>query len=115
LSAADYIQVMVERRHLQREVDAFLRDYDSLLMPTTPLPAIPLSAVDQGKAPMSLLTRPINLLDMCALALPCGFTAGGLPVSLQIAGRGYEEARILRIGWAFENATEWHRRRPPGP
>ena len=115
LSAADYIQVMVERRHLQREVDAFLRDYDALLMPTTPLPAIPLSAVDQGKAPMSLLTRPINLLDMCALALPCGFTAGGLPVSLQIAGRGYEEARILRIGWAFENATEWHRRRPPAP
>ena len=115
LAAADYIQVMAERRHLQREVDAFLRDYDALLMPTTPLPAIPLSAVDQGKAPMSLLTRPINLLDMCALALPCGFTAGGLPVSLQIAGRGYEEARLLRIGWAFENATEWHRRRPPGP
>jgi len=52
---------------------------------------------------------------MCALAVPCGFTAGGLPVSLQIAGRGYEEARILRIGWAFENATEWHRRRPPAP
>ena len=115
LAAADYIQVMAERRHLQRKVDAFLRDYDALLMPTTPLPAIPLSAVDQGKAPMSLLTRPINLLDMCALALPCGFTAGGLPVSLQIAGRGYEEARILRIGWAFENATEWHRRRPPAP
>jgi len=115
LSAADYIQVMAERRHLQREVDAFLRDYDALLMPTTPLPAIPLSAVDQGKAPMSLLTRPINLLGMCALALPCGFTADGLPVSLQIAGRSYEEARILRIGWAFENATEWHRRRPPAP
>ena len=115
LAAADYIQVMAERRHLQRKVDAFLRDYDALLMPTTPLPAIPLSAVDQGKAPMSLLTRPINLLDMCALALPCGFTAGGLPVSLQIAGRSYEEARILRIGWAFENATEWHRRRPPAP
>jgi len=115
LSAADYIQVMAERQHLQRKVDAFLRDYDALLMPTTPLPALPLSAVDQGKAPMSLLTRPINLLDMCALALPCGFTAGGLPVSLQIAGRSYEEARILRIGWAFENATEWHRRRPPAP
>ena len=62
---------------------------------------------------MSVLTRPVNLLDLCALALPCGFTAGGLPVSLQIAGRGYDEARILRIGWAFENATDWHPRRPP--
>ncbi|MEO8442887.1 MAG: amidase [Betaproteobacteria bacterium] len=113
LSAADYIQVMTERKNMQREVDAMLREYAALLMPTTPLPAVPVSAADQGKAPMSLLTRPINLLDMCALALPCGFTADGLPVSLQIAGRGYDEARILRIGWAFENATEWHRRRPP--
>ena len=115
LSAADYIQVMAERKNMQREVDALLREYAALLMPTTPLPAVPLTAVDQGKAPMSLLTRPINLLDMCALALPCGFTTDGLPVSLQIAGRGYDEARILRIGWAYENATEWHRRRPPAP
>ena len=115
LSAADYIQVMAERKSMQREIDALLRDYAALLMPTTPLAAVPLTAVNQGKAPMSLLTRPINLLDMCALALPCGFTADGLPVSLQIAGRGYDEARILRIGWAYENATEWHRRRPPAP
>jgi aspartyl-tRNA(Asn)/glutamyl-tRNA(Gln) amidotransferase subunit A len=115
LSAADYIQVMTERKSMQREIDALLRDYAALLMPTTPLAAVPLTAVDQGKAPMSLLTRPINLLDMCALALPCGFTADGLPVSLQIAGRGYDEARILRIGWAFENATEWHKSRPPAP
>jgi Asp-tRNA(Asn)/Glu-tRNA(Gln) amidotransferase A subunit family amidase len=45
--------------------------------------------------------------------LPCGFTDGGLPVSLQVIGRGYEEALIVRIGWAFENATGWHKRRPP--
>jgi aspartyl-tRNA(Asn)/glutamyl-tRNA(Gln) amidotransferase subunit A len=115
LSAADYIHVMAERKTMQRDADAMLRDYSALLMPTTPLPAIPLSDVDQGKAPMSLLTRPINLLDMCALAVPCGFTGGGLPVSLQICGRGYKEASVLRIGWAYENATEWHRRRPPAP
>ncbi len=113
LSAADYIQVMIERKYAQRAVYASLQKYDALLLPTTPLPAVPLSEVDQSKAPMSLLTRPINLLDLCALALPCGFTSGGLPISLQIAGRGYDEPRILRIGWAFENATEWHRRRPP--
>jgi aspartyl-tRNA(Asn)/glutamyl-tRNA(Gln) amidotransferase subunit A len=115
LSAADYIEVMKERKVMQRDADAMLREYAALLMPTTPLPAIPLSAVDQGKAPMSLLTRPINLLDMCALAVPCGFTGDGLPVSLQICGRGYDEAGILRIGWAYENATEWHRGRPPAP
>ena len=81
-------------------------------MPTTPIPALPLSAVDQNQAPMSRLTRPINLLDQCALALPCGFTRGGLPISLQIVGAAFEEARILRIGWAYERATEWHTRRP---
>ena len=112
LSAADLIQVMAERKQLQREMDVLLCDFDALVLPTTPLPAVPLAQIDQNKSPMSLLTRPLNLLDLCALALPCGFTAGGLPVSLQIAGRGYDEARSLRIGWAYENATEWHRRRP---
>jgi aspartyl-tRNA(Asn)/glutamyl-tRNA(Gln) amidotransferase subunit A len=110
-SAADYIRLTAERRKLCREVDRLLSDFDALVMPTTPLPAIPLTAIDQSKAPMSRLTRPINLLDLCALALPCGFSKDGLPISLQIAGRGYDEARILRIGWAFENATEWHKRR----
>ena len=113
VSAADYIGVMAERKNMRQQIECMLRDFDALLMPTTPLPAVPLSEVDQNKSPMSLLTRPLNLLDLCALALPCGFTAGGLPISLQIAGRGYDEARVLRIGWAYENATEWHQRRPP--
>jgi aspartyl-tRNA(Asn)/glutamyl-tRNA(Gln) amidotransferase subunit A len=63
---------------------------------------------------MSRLTRPINLLDLCAVAIPCGYSAGGLPISMQIAARGYQEARVLRIAWAYENATEWHTRRPAG-
>lgn len=113
LSAADYIRMMADRRQMQRDMERALRDFDALLIPTTPLPAVPLTDVDQNKSPMSMLTRPVNLLDLCALALPCGFTASGLPISLQIVGRGYQEARILRIGWAFENATEWHKRRPP--
>ncbi|MEO7726759.1 MAG: amidase [Burkholderiales bacterium] len=113
LSAADYIDVMAERDQLCRRVDHLLRDFAALLMPTTPLPPVALNAIDQGKAPMSLLTRPVNLLDLCALALPCGFTAAGLPLSLQIIGRAYDEARVLRIGWAYETATDWHLRRPP--
>ena len=112
-TAADYIRLTADRRKLCREVDRLLSDFDALLMPTTPLPAIPLTEIDQSKAPMSRLTRPINLLDLCALALPCGFTKRELPISLQIVGRGYDEGRILRVGWAFENATDWHMRRPP--
>ena len=115
MPATDYIDVMAERRRVQHEMNGMLRDFDALLLPTTPLPAVPLNEVDQNKSPMSLLTRPVNLLDLCALALPCGFTANGLPISLQIVGGGYAEARVLRIGWAYENATEWHQRRPPAP
>jgi aspartyl-tRNA(Asn)/glutamyl-tRNA(Gln) amidotransferase subunit A len=115
LSAADYIRIMADRRQMQREMERALRDFDALVMPTTPRPAVPLAEVDQNKSTMSLLTRPVNLLELCALALPCGFTGGGLPISLQIVGRGYQEARVLRIGWAFEKATEWHKRRPPLP
>lgn len=111
-TAADYIRLTADRQRLCRDVDRLLSDFDALLMPTTPLPPIPVSEIDQSKAPMSRLTRPINLLDLCALALPCGFSKQGLPISLQIVGRGYDEARVLRIGWAFENATDWHKRRP---
>jgi aspartyl-tRNA(Asn)/glutamyl-tRNA(Gln) amidotransferase subunit A len=46
------------------------------------------------------------------VALPCGYTDEKLPLSLQVIGRGYDEARVLRIAWAYENATEWHTRRP---
>ncbi|SEP20085.1 aspartyl-tRNA(Asn)/glutamyl-tRNA(Gln) amidotransferase subunit A [Methylobacterium sp. ap11] len=65
-----------------------------------------------SKAAPSRFTRFGNLLELCALALPNGATAGGLPLSLQIVCRGYEEAMALRIGQAYQAATEWHRRAP---
>jgi aspartyl-tRNA(Asn)/glutamyl-tRNA(Gln) amidotransferase subunit A len=48
-----------------------------------------------------------------ALSLPCGFSNDGLPIGLQIVGRPFDEATVLRVGHAYEQATEWHRRRPP--
>ena len=112
ISAVEYIRILSERRVMMEKFSATLSGFDALLTPTTPSPAIPVSECDQRTAPMSRLTRAVNLLDLCALALPCGFTDGTLPLSLQIIGRGYDEARVLRIGWAYENATEWHKRRP---
>ena len=112
ISAVEYIRILAERRGVMRELDAKLQGFDALLTPTTPAPAMPVAECDQGIAPMSRFTRAVNLLDLCALALPSGFTDNGLPVSLQIVGRGYDEARVLRIGWAYENATQWHARRP---
>ena len=54
-----------------------------------------------------------NYLGLCALAVPNGLTRAGLPTSLQIIGPPFAEAIVLRIGWAYEQATEWHMRRPP--
>jgi aspartyl-tRNA(Asn)/glutamyl-tRNA(Gln) amidotransferase subunit A len=49
---------------------------------------------------------------MCSLTVPCGFTSNGLPIGLMISGKPFDEAMILRVGHAFEQATDWHRRTP---
>jgi aspartyl-tRNA(Asn)/glutamyl-tRNA(Gln) amidotransferase subunit A len=61
------------------------------------------------------ITMPFSVGGLPALAIPCGFIrTEGLPLSLQITCRPYDEATALRIGWAYEQAAEWHRRHPPG-
>jgi aspartyl-tRNA(Asn)/glutamyl-tRNA(Gln) amidotransferase subunit A len=75
-------------------------------------PAIPVASIDQNTTP-AMLTRWVNFLDLCALAVPNGFTADQLPTSLQVVCRGYDEATALRIGWAYQAATSWHERVPP--
>jgi len=53
-----------------------------------------------------------NVLDLCAVALPCGFTGDGLPIGLMIYAKPFDEATALRVAYAYEQATDWHRRRP---
>ena len=57
-------------------------------------------------------TRPVNYLGVPALSIPCGFTRSGLPVGLQLIGRSFDEATLLRIGAAFQRATDFHARVP---
>ena len=59
------------------------------------------------------LTIPFSALGGPGLSVPCGFSADGLPIGLQIAGRRWDEPTVLRVGHAYEQATDWHRRRPP--
>src|SRR5882724_3135091 len=87
---------------------------DALLTPTTQTPAIPIDQVDQSGT-AAYFTRAANYLGLCALAVPDGFTAGGLPTSLQIVCPAGDEAMALRIGWAYEQAAGWQQRRPPEP
>ena len=58
------------------------------------------------------LNRPANLTGHPAISIPCGFTRGGLPIGLQLIGPHWSEARLLSIALAYEDATEWHKRRP---
>ncbi|HEY3910570.1 MAG TPA: amidase [Stellaceae bacterium] len=113
LSARDYLGALRERDQAKAEFAAALGDADALLTPTTTTAAIPLDTVDQSSTPAHF-TRFVNALELCALAVPDGFTATGLPLSLQIVCRGYDEATALRVGWAYQQATEWHQRHPPG-
>ena len=76
-----------------------------MLTPTTPICAIPVAEVDEGALPHSRFTRAVNYLGLCALAMPAGLTPAGLPASLQIIGKPFAEATVLRIGWAYEQAV----------
>ena len=112
IAARDYLAALCDREEAKRRFAETFADADALLTPTTQTLAIPLDAVDQTTTPAHF-TRFVNFLDLCALALPNGFTAAGLPISLQIVCRGYDEATALRIGWAYQQASDWHERRPP--
>jgi aspartyl-tRNA(Asn)/glutamyl-tRNA(Gln) amidotransferase subunit A len=112
ISARAYIEALNTREEMKRQFALALDGIAALLTPTTMTTALPLEDVDQTKSPAHF-TRFGNFLDLCAVALPNGAGALGLPTSLQIVCRGYDEATALRIGWAYQNATDWHLRRPP--
>ncbi len=111
-TAYEYVEALQLREQLKRKFAQAMSGIDALLTPTTTSPALPLEEVDQSGTPAHF-TRFGNFLDLCALALPNGFSVSGLPTSLQIVCRGYDEAMALRIGWAYQDATDWHLRRPP--
>ena len=98
-----------------------LEEVDLLLTPTTMRTAsiIGEEQVLVGDTEMTTggafasLTMPFNIAGLPTLALPCGFDADGLPISMQLAGRPFDEATVLRAGHAYEQATEWHKQRPP--
>jgi aspartyl-tRNA(Asn)/glutamyl-tRNA(Gln) amidotransferase subunit A len=111
ISSRQYLDVLADREKAKREFAIRIEGIDAVLTPGTMTPAIPLTEVDQKGTP-AISTRWVNYLDLCALSLPNGMTKSGLPIGLQIACRGGDEAMALRIGWALENATDWHNRAP---
>jgi aspartyl-tRNA(Asn)/glutamyl-tRNA(Gln) amidotransferase subunit A len=113
MSARDYLHALEERDRIKASYGQALAGADALLTPTTAMTAPTVESIDQRTTP-AFFTRIVNLLEYCALALPNGIDENGLPSSLQIVCRGYEEALALRIGRAYQQATAWHHGTPPG-
>ena len=112
VSARDYLLALAECQAHRRAYAAATAQIDALLTPTTQTPAIPVERVDQTTTPAHF-TRAGNYLGLCGVAVPNGFTTGGLPTSLQILCAGGREALALRIAWAYERSAPWRQRRPP--
>ncbi|MFM9883332.1 MAG: amidase [Burkholderiales bacterium] len=111
VSAADYIAVREHQRKTAAQFTAWMEDADALLAPACPVPAIPVANVDEKTTPATL-TRSGNYIGACGLSLPAGFSPDGLPVGIQLLGRPFNEHVLLRMGAAYEQATDWHRRTP---
>jgi aspartyl-tRNA(Asn)/glutamyl-tRNA(Gln) amidotransferase subunit A len=115
---AYYRKAQKVRTLVRRDFDeAFLRT-DFIVTPATPDPAFALGSRTDDPLKMYLsdvFTVSVNLAGIPGLIVPCGFTETGLPVGLQLLGRHLDEARLLQIGHAFEQATDFHRRRPALP
>jgi aspartyl-tRNA(Asn)/glutamyl-tRNA(Gln) amidotransferase subunit A len=112
IGAADYIDLLAERRRAAARYAEWMRGRDALLTPTLPITATPVDEVDETTTPLATFTRAANYLGGCALSLPAGFSAGGLPIGVQLMGAPFAEAALVRIGRAYQRASDWHLRRP---
>jgi amidase len=118
MSALDYQRILLRRRDFGGRVDAALAPVDALLVPAQPFAAPTIVRMEMlGRVPAELAaliryTAPFSMSGHPSLTVPAAFTAAGLPVGVQFVGRHLGEASIVRVGRAFQRATDWHRRHP---
>ena len=120
IPASIYLKSQRAKNVALREYRALMQQVDLLVTPTEPVaaPRVDATAVEWEDGPEEIIpalgrfARPFNLLGVPACSLPCGFTREGLPIGLQLAGRAWDEATVLRAAYTYEQATEWHERTP---
>ena len=118
--AISYLETMRWRGPALSAHAAATAGVDAVIAPVSPIPAPTIAESDVGNSPeadavlprLTRFTRPVNYLGLPALSIPSGFTKSGLPVGLQLIGRSFDEATLLRIGAAFQRATDFHARVP---
>ncbi|HKA29934.1 MAG TPA: Asp-tRNA(Asn)/Glu-tRNA(Gln) amidotransferase subunit GatA [Candidatus Binatia bacterium] len=112
---AYYLKAQQVRTLIRQDFDRAFTRCDALVTPVAPTTAFRIGEKTDDPLTMYLsdiLTISVNLAGLPGLVMPCGVDAAGLPIGLQVIGQAYDEATILRIGAAYEQATDWHRRNP---
>ena len=120
VSGVQYVRAQQVRQLVRREVDAALARRDVLLAPATPIPAPVLGetqtqlgdGASDVRSALIRFTRPFNLSGHPACSVPCGFTAAGLPLGMQLVGRPFDEATVLRVVDTYQRLTDWHTHHP---
>jgi aspartyl-tRNA(Asn)/glutamyl-tRNA(Gln) amidotransferase subunit A len=120
IPGVSYLEAMRWRGPALAAYMAAVTGTDAVLVPVAPVPAPTIAESDVGNSPnaeaviqrLTRFTRPVNYLGLPSLSIPTGFTRSGLPVGMQLIGRSFDEAMLLRIGAAFQRATDYHQRVP---
>ncbi|MFL5444798.1 MAG: amidase [Myxococcales bacterium] len=119
VSAPDYFEMTRRWAALRRDARRSLADVDAFLVPTTMIPPLPSARLatdltEYARRNVEYLRNNAigNILGLCGLSVPCGFTGQGFPIGLLIYGKPFAERTILRVGYAYERATSWHERTP---
>ena len=112
---AYYLKAQKVRTLIRRDFEEAFKKYDAILSPVTPTPAFKIGEKSDDPLKMYLsdiYTINVNLAGLPGMSLPCGFSKSGLPIGLQLIAKHFEEEKIFRAAYAYEQNTEWHRRKP---
>ena len=112
-NASDYVQSQRVRKLVNREFAEVLQKVDVLVTPTMTQPAAAFEGYDATSTVRGpSFTAPFNLTGLPAISVPCGFTASGLPVGMQIAGKPFDEPGVIRAAYAYQQEARWFEQRP---
>jgi aspartyl-tRNA(Asn)/glutamyl-tRNA(Gln) amidotransferase subunit A len=114
VSTADYILARRELDAARRGIGAVFSSVDLLITPTTAMPPPTIEEAVRLGIELELIrnTAPFNVYGLPTISIPCGFTSAGLPIGMQISGPRFGEPNVLALAYAYEQATDWHTRRP---
>lgn len=118
--AVDYLRAQQSRERLRADFRAAFERVDAILAPAVPIPAprigedtvVSAGETQSVRGALVRMNRPANFTGFPAISVPCGFTRSGMPIGLALHGPEWGEAKLLRIAFLYEQATEWHKRHP---